>query len=234
VREPDAGVKTDAGRRKINLDPATVAALRAHRKRQAEERLALGPAYDDSGLVVCREDGTSFWPQSFSRMFNRHVRAAGIQRIPLKNLRHTHATLLLANGVPAKGAAWSLQHLNHPGHLRERDSGAPRGGDGEGCGADRRLGAGHPKRASGLAQSSPQRGCPALPLCFHAEAIALAAGQTYSRPSFSRSIKSRSRSSIGASYGTRGDLREVAFLPQCLFRIRRGSHRPSPLFSYLA
>ena len=112
MREPDAGVKTDAGRRKIDLDPATVAALRAHRKRQAEERLALGPAYDDSGLVVCREDGTSFWPQSFSRMFNRHVRAAGIQRIPLKNLRHTHATLLLANGVPAKVIQERLGHSN--------------------------------------------------------------------------------------------------------------------------
>lgn len=104
--------KTDAGRRRIDLDPVTVTALRAHRKRQAEEKLVLGPAYDDSGFVFCREDGTPFWPRTFSRSFDAHVKAAGLPTIPLKNLRHTHATLLLAAGVPPKVIQDRLGHSN--------------------------------------------------------------------------------------------------------------------------
>jgi integrase len=104
--------KTEEGRRKIDLDPTTVAALRAHRKRQAEERLALGPAYDDRGLVFCREDGAPIWPRSFSRNFDRRVTAGGLPSLPLKNLRHTHATILLANGVPPKVIQERLGHAD--------------------------------------------------------------------------------------------------------------------------
>ncbi len=104
--------KTEEGRRNIDLDPRTVAALRAQRKRQAEEKLALGPAYDDSELVFCREDGTSIWPRTFSRQFDRHVKGSELPRIPLKNLRHTHATILLANGVPASVIKERLGHAD--------------------------------------------------------------------------------------------------------------------------
>jgi integrase len=47
VSEP----KTAKGRRSLALDPATVASLREHRRRQLEERLAVGPRWEDSGLV---------------------------------------------------------------------------------------------------------------------------------------------------------------------------------------
>jgi integrase len=104
--------KTDAGWRSIALDRGTVAALRAHRRRQAAEQLAWGPAYDDHGLVFCREDGTPIWPRSFSRAFERHVQAAGLPRIPLKNLRHTHATLALQAGVHPKVVQQRLGHAS--------------------------------------------------------------------------------------------------------------------------
>jgi integrase len=104
--------KTESGRRTIDLDPVTAAALRAHRARQAQEKLALGPAYDDQGLLFCREDGTPAWPRTFSRAFETHVQAAELPRIPLKNLRHTHATLLLSNGVPPKVIQERLGHAD--------------------------------------------------------------------------------------------------------------------------
>lgn len=91
--------KTAKGRRNVALDPATVASLRAHRTRQAEERLALGPAYVDEDLVFCREDGTPIWPRTFSRAFRAAAGAAGLHRIRLHDLRHTHATLALESGV---------------------------------------------------------------------------------------------------------------------------------------
>ena len=103
--------KTDRGRRNLALDPATVAALREHRKRQAEERLAWGPAYQgEHGLVFCRENGEPTWPQSLSRAFERHAREAGLSAIRFHDLRHTHATLALAAGVHPKVVSERLGH----------------------------------------------------------------------------------------------------------------------------
>jgi hypothetical protein len=50
VSEP----KTQKGRRSLVLDPATVAALREHRTGQFEQRLAVGPRWQESGLVPGR------------------------------------------------------------------------------------------------------------------------------------------------------------------------------------
>jgi integrase len=63
VSEP----KTAKGRRSIALDPATVAALREHRRWQLEERLAVGPGWEDSGLVFTWPDGRPLHPERFSR-----------------------------------------------------------------------------------------------------------------------------------------------------------------------
>lgn len=90
--------KTDNGRRSVALDPAVVNALRAHRVRQAEERLAAA-TYADLDLVFARPDGSPLHPDNFSQSFDNHVRAVGLPRIRLHDLRHTHATLALQAGV---------------------------------------------------------------------------------------------------------------------------------------
>jgi integrase len=102
--------KTASGRRNVALDPGTVAALREHRKRQLEERLAWGSAYRDCGFVFCREDGPPVWPADFSAAFKRHVKAAGLPVIRLHDLRHTHATLALEAGVHPKVVSERLGH----------------------------------------------------------------------------------------------------------------------------
>jgi integrase len=94
--------KTERSRRRVALDKATVAALRGHRKRQAAERLALGPGYEDHWLVFCREHGTLLDPERVSQMFRGHVESAGLPRIPLKNLCHTWASLAVQAGVNPK------------------------------------------------------------------------------------------------------------------------------------
>jgi integrase len=102
--------KTARSRRSVSLDATTVAALRAHRKRQLEERMSWGQAYRDSGLVVTREDGTLVHPDRFTQMFDKHVKDAGLPRIRLHDLRRTHATLALAAGVHPKVVSERLGH----------------------------------------------------------------------------------------------------------------------------
>lgn len=67
VRRRDT--KTKRSRRPISLDDLTLGKLRDHRRRQLEERLALGDAYQDLGLVFCRADGSMLRPTWVSRRF---------------------------------------------------------------------------------------------------------------------------------------------------------------------
>jgi integrase len=91
VSEP----KTAKGRRSIALDPATVAALRDHRRWQLEERLAVGPRWEDSGLVFTWPDGRPLHPERFSRWFEQHARAAGLPKIRLHDVRHSYANIAI-------------------------------------------------------------------------------------------------------------------------------------------
>jgi integrase len=98
--------------RMIDLDGATVAELRSHRKRQLEERLAWGEAYQDSRYLFTREDGTAIHPHSLSQFFEKRVARAGLPALPFHGLRHTHATLGLAAGVEAKVMQERLGHAS--------------------------------------------------------------------------------------------------------------------------
>jgi integrase len=102
--------KTARGRRTIPLDSSVVAALKAHRTRQLEERLAWGSAYEDSGLVFTREDGSALHPEQLSKSFDRQVRDAGLPRIPLRDCRHSFATISLATGSPMWAVCDLLGH----------------------------------------------------------------------------------------------------------------------------
>lgn len=104
--------KTQKGVRVVDLDPITVTALRAHRRRQLEERLAWGSAYQDTDLVFTRENGTPIHPDRLSQIFRGHVRKAGLPAIRLHDLRHTHATLALKAGVPVKVISERLGHAD--------------------------------------------------------------------------------------------------------------------------
>jgi integrase len=92
------GAKTPNGERTLALDSGTVTALRAHRARQLEERLAAGGAYRDEGLVVCWEDGSLMHPDRLLRALYRHAAALGLPRIGVHGLRHSYATLWLQAG----------------------------------------------------------------------------------------------------------------------------------------
>jgi integrase len=105
-------VKTGTARRTIDVDDPVVTQLTTWRKRQAKERLLVGPAYEDHGLVFARPDGRPVHPEFLSRTFDRVVRSSGLPVIRFHDLRHTHATLLLKAGVPVKVVSERLGHAS--------------------------------------------------------------------------------------------------------------------------
>jgi integrase len=99
--------------RTIDLDAETVAALKSWRKRQAVERLAWpGEWGNEEDLVFAHEDGKALHPDSITKLFRRRVVAAGLPIIKTHGLRHTHASLMLAAGVPLKIVQERLGHAS--------------------------------------------------------------------------------------------------------------------------
>jgi integrase len=96
--------------RVIDLDTGTVAQLRQHHERQDEERAQYGEAYLDTGLAFRASDGRALHPHSFITAFQRLVLESGLPRIRLHDLRHSHATIALAAGVPVKVISERLGH----------------------------------------------------------------------------------------------------------------------------
>ena len=106
-----SSTKTEKAARSVALDPDTVEALRGWRARVLEERIALGigaPQPDD--LVFAQEDASPLHPSDFAKRFRRLVKAAGLPRIRLHDLRHTHASLALQAGVHVKVVSERLGH----------------------------------------------------------------------------------------------------------------------------
>jgi integrase len=120
VKGEGAGVvegDTKSGKpRVIDLDASTVAELRAHRR--ARGAVHLNHVRDDA-LVFGDHEGRHLHPERFTRTFRAEVercrKAAGQGKLPvirLHDLRHTHATLLLANREPVKTVSERLGHAS--------------------------------------------------------------------------------------------------------------------------
>jgi integrase len=86
--------KTPRSRRSVALDPQTISALKG-----------LPRSLDPDALLF-----PGVHPDEFSKAFARHVKAAGLPKLSVHGLRHTHASLALAAGVHPKVISERLGH----------------------------------------------------------------------------------------------------------------------------
>ncbi len=98
------------GERRTRRSPLTVTLLESWRRHLRYQEL---PARLED-WVFCNTKGRSLNPESVSQLFDRVVRRSGLPRIRFHDLRHTHASLLVADGAPIKVVAERLGHA-HPG-----------------------------------------------------------------------------------------------------------------------
>jgi integrase len=104
--------KTRRSRRVIDLDADTGVVLQRHRARQRELYLRLGATASAIDRVFTNEIGDPIRPNSIGQAFTRLVRAAGVPRIRLHDLRHSHASHLLMAGVNVKVVSERLGHAS--------------------------------------------------------------------------------------------------------------------------
>jgi integrase len=102
--------KSAKSRRTIALPALSVSALRLHRARQLEERLAAGSAWQDTGFVFTTPIGTPLDGPNVSRYYHRTLKRIGMPEQRFHDLRHTAASLMLAQGIHPRVVMETLGH----------------------------------------------------------------------------------------------------------------------------
>lgn len=104
------GPKTQRSKRTIPLPAPLITALEGHRERQEKKRITAGLLWRGSPCLFTTPIGTPIDPRNDNREFKKLLGRAGLPPVRLHDLMHTAASLLLAQGVPARVVMEILGH----------------------------------------------------------------------------------------------------------------------------
>jgi hypothetical protein len=104
--------KSLAGERTLPLPAPVLAALKSFKAAPAEERLAAGEAYTDTGFVLVHETGEAFTIKQLRRRAYRLMEILDLRRVRLCDARASCLTYLANSGVPDHILARWAGHTN--------------------------------------------------------------------------------------------------------------------------
>jgi integrase len=102
--------KSASSRRTVELTQIAINALRSYRDSWEERRELLGSEWRGTSTVFASDVGTALDPTNVGHRFGRAIKAAGLRRVRVHDLRHTAATLALQQGVNPKVVQEMLGH----------------------------------------------------------------------------------------------------------------------------
>ncbi|RDY88553.1 site-specific integrase [Bacillus amyloliquefaciens] len=105
--------KTYESERRIKISNSLAKELTVHMKYLNDNRIVFNEVYEhELDLVFCREDGKPLPKSTLFNALNRILKKAGLNKMPIHGLRHTHAVLLLESGATMKFVQERLGHKN--------------------------------------------------------------------------------------------------------------------------
>ena len=110
--------KTEAGQRIITLPVGMMVVLEETKKYQEECRQLVPHLWKGQGWIVHGWDGRQLHHDTPSKWFRRFADAHGFYGVTFHHLRHTHATLLLANNIDVVAVAYRMGHSDPAVTLR--------------------------------------------------------------------------------------------------------------------
>ncbi len=112
---PDMGVftsdtKTKSSRRVIKAPATAIQSLKIYRTWQKRTFMSIGQQWKESGCVFVTQNGTPMHPDTLTSWFSSFIKTTDLPQIHIHSLRHTNATLQIANGVAVTTVAGTLGH----------------------------------------------------------------------------------------------------------------------------
>ena len=114
---PEKGVfedetKTDSSNRVIKIPNAAANVLDSLRKWQLKQQFTFGTYWNYNDYIFTSQDGSPMHPDTLSSWFHDFIQKTDLPQIHIHSLRHTNATLSIANGVAVTTVAGQLGHAN--------------------------------------------------------------------------------------------------------------------------
>jgi integrase len=98
--------------RTIGLDEFALEVLAAHREAQKKDKENFGSDYHDLGLVFCQPNGAYYSPDRVGARVKELLVKTGLRGFSLHSLRHSHASVMLSEGVPLPVVSERLGHAD--------------------------------------------------------------------------------------------------------------------------
>lgn len=104
--------KSQAGERDIPLCPSLEKELRQAQRKYRQNRLSCGEKFVDSGYVICASDGVPLRSHVISNRYRRFMERHSneIRRLPFHSLRHSFASIAVAQGADLKSIQTIMGH----------------------------------------------------------------------------------------------------------------------------
>lgn len=114
---PDKGLfydetKTKSSHRTIKVPSSAILSLKQYREWQKKNSLTFGRILHNNDPVFANEEGKPMHPDSLTSWFSSFIKTTNLPQIHIHSLRHTNATLQIANGVSVTTVAGQLGHSN--------------------------------------------------------------------------------------------------------------------------
>lgn len=104
--------KSARSRRTIALSPSAILTLKEHKEKKETQCILLGIPLKDNDLVFSTLEGKPLRPNTVTRAWVMLAKRAGVRVIRLHDARHTHASLMLKQGVHPKIVQERLGHAS--------------------------------------------------------------------------------------------------------------------------
>ena len=106
------GPKNESSERLMALPASIMTLLKQYKTYQAAERLKVGDLWKGSDRLFATWDGQPMHPDTISKWFPKFLKRHGLPPLPFHGLRHTAATMLINQGLPAKSISGRLGHAD--------------------------------------------------------------------------------------------------------------------------
>ena len=95
----------------MKLSQVAVLLLLEYKQWQYGQREKLGDAWEDQdGRVFTTDTGKPMFPDAVTQWFTKFVKRSGLPKVTVHSLRHTYASLMIADGTPLVVVSHQLGH----------------------------------------------------------------------------------------------------------------------------
>jgi integrase len=104
--------KNNNSKRVIKLADEIFILLKEYKMKYNADRANAGDRWIETGYIFTQWNGKPMHPSTITGWFNNFIKAHNLPKVSIHSLRHTNATLMIANGADLRTVSKRLGHSN--------------------------------------------------------------------------------------------------------------------------